>query len=420
MKILILGSGGREHALAWAVKQNPKCDTLLCAPGNAGIAKIAKCQALDIENADAVLSFAQENSVDFVIVGPEAPLVSGVADLLRKNGILTFGPDKAAAQLEASKNFTKEICIASGAPTATYGHFTDATTAKAYLKAQGVPIVVKADGLAAGKGVVVAMTMDEAEQAIDTFFASEFGATGAKVVIEEYMEGEEASLFVLCDGETALPVGTAQDHKRAFDGDEGLNTGGMGAYSPAPILDKETLSKAMDEIVYPTLRELVARGITYQGVLYVGLMIKEGQPRLVEYNVRFGDPECQVLMMRLGAQAFDLIEATARGTLTEARVNWAQDHALTIVMAAKGYPGNYIKGSVINGLDQFPDTSKSMCFHAGTTKTPTIITATGGRVLNITARAETLRTARDSAYALAEQIDWPEGFYRTDIGWRAL
>ena len=420
MKILILGNGGREHALAWAVKQNPKCDTLLCAPGNAGIAKIAECHALDIENSEAVLSFAQEKCVDFVIVGPEAPLVAGVAEVLRKNGILTFGPDKAAAQLEASKNFTKEICTASDAPTAAYGHFTDAKTAKEYLQTQGAPIVVKADGLAAGKGVVVAMTVEEAEQAIDTMFAGKFGTAGAEVLIEEFLEGEEASLFVLCDGKTALTVGTAQDHKRAFDGDKGPNTGGMGAYSPAPILDPETLSKAMDEIVYPTLKELNARGAPYQGVLYVGLMIKEGQPMLVEYNVRFGDPECQVLMMRLGAQAFDLIEAAARGNLAEARVNWAQDHALTIVMATIGYPGNYPKGSVINGLDQLPDTSKSICFHASTTKTDTLITATGGRVLNVTARGKTLRTARDAAYAMAEQIDWPEGFYRNDIGWRAL
>ena len=420
MKILILGSGGREHALAWAVKQNPKCDTLLCAPGNAGIAKIATCHDLNIENREAVLSFVKENSVDFVIVGPEAPLVAGVAEVLRKNGILTFGPDKAAAHLEASKNFTKEICNASGAPTAAYGHFTDAETAKNYLKACSAPIVVKADGLTAGKGVVVARTMEEAEQAIDTMFAGKFGAAGAEVLIEEFMEGEEASLFVLCDGETVLPFGTAQDYKRAFDGDRGPNTGGMGAYSPAPILDPETLDKAMSEIVYPTIKVLSARGTPYQGVLYVGLMIKEGQPRLVEFNVRFGDPECQVLMMRLGAQAFDLIEATARGTLAEARVNWAQDHALTIVLATKGYPGNYSKGSIINGLDQLSDTSKSMCFHAGTTKTDNAITATGGRVLNVTARGETLRTARDAAYAMAKEINWAEGFYRNDIGGRAL
>ena len=420
MKILILGSGGREHALAWAVKQNPKCDTLLCAPGNAGIAKIADCHALDIEDPEAVVAFAQTQGVDFVIIGPEAPLVAGVGDRLRSNGIMTFGPDKAAAQLEASKNFTKEICAAANAPTAAYGHFTDPAAAKQYARDQGAPIVVKADGLAAGKGVVVAMTVAEAETAIDTMFAGEFGAAGAEVVIEEFMEGEEASLFVLCDGVTALPVGTAQDHKRAFDGDTGPNTGGMGAYSPAPILDAVTLNKAMEEIVFPTLKELNARNIPYQGVLYVGLMIKEGQPRLVEYNVRFGDPECQVLMMRLGAQAFDLIEATVRGQLAGAQVNWADDHALSIVMATKGYPGSYAKGSVINGLDHLPETSKSMCFHAGTEQTETAITATGGRVLNITARAESLRAAREAAYSVAEQVDWPEGFFRTDIGWRAL
>jgi phosphoribosylamine--glycine ligase len=420
VKILILGSGGREHALAWAAKQNPKCDTLLCAPGNAGIAKIADCHDLDIEDPEAVVAFAQTQGVDFVIIGPEAPLVAGVGDRLRSNGIMTFGPDKAAAQLEASKNFTKEVCAAANAPTAAYGHFTDPAAAKQYVRDQGAPIVVKADGLAAGKGVVVAMTVAEAETAIDTMFAGEFGSAGAEVVIEEFMEGEEASLFVLCDGVTALPVGTAQDHKRAFDGDTGPNTGGMGAYSPAPILDPVTLNKAMEEIVYPTLKELNARNIPYQGVLYVGLMIKEGQPRLVEYNVRFGDPECQVLMMRLGAQAFDLIEATVRGQLAGAQVNWADDHALSIVMATKGYPGSYAKGSMINGLDHLPETSKSMCFHAGTTQTETAITATGGRVLNITARAESLRAAREAAYSVAEQVDWPEGFFRTDIGWRAL
>ncbi len=420
MKILILGGGGREHALAWAIKQNPKCDELLCAPGNAGIAQIAECHELDIENSDAVLNFVQIEGVDFVIIGPEAPLVAGVAQSLREAGITTFGPDKAAAQLEASKNFTKEVCTEANAPTASYAHFTDVSSAKAYIKTCGVPIVVKADGLAAGKGVVVAMDLNTALRAVETMFDGEFGSAGTEIVIEEFMDGEEASLFVLCDGLTAVPIGTARDHKRAFDGDLGPNTGGMGAYSPAPILDPTTLAKAMDEIVRPTLRVLVNRGIPYQGVLYVGLMIKDGQPRLVEYNVRFGDPECQVLMMRLGAQAFDLIDATAKGELEGAKVNWADDHALTVVFATQGYPGSYKKGSLIKGFEKMMQDSKKMCFHAGTTKSNDNIVATGGRVLSITARGESLTEARKKAYDMADQVEWPEGFYRRDIGLRSL
>ena len=351
MNILILGSGGREHSLAWAVMQNPKCDRLIVAPGNAGIAQIADCAALDIENGGAVVSFAEENAVDFVIVGPEAPLAAGVADRLREAGVLVFGPSAAAAQLEASKSFTKEICDASGAPTAAYARFTEAEPAKDYIRAQGAPIVVKADGLAAGKGVIVAMDEQTALDAIDDMFGGAFGGAGAEVVIEEFMEGEEASLFVLCDGEDILSVGTAQDHKRVGEGDTGLNTGGMGAYSPAPVLSAEIEARAMEEIIKPTVAEMKRRGMPFQGVLYAGLMIKDGQPRLVEYNVRFGDPECQVLMMRLGAQAMDLMHAAAEGRLGEARVNWADDHALTIVMAANGYPGSYQKGSVIKGLE---------------------------------------------------------------------
>ncbi|NBT33653.1 MAG: phosphoribosylamine--glycine ligase, partial [Rhodobacteraceae bacterium] len=337
MNILILGSGGREHALAWAVKQNPKCDRLIVAPGNAGIAAIAECAELDILDSDAVTQFAAENAVDFIIVGPEAPLAAGVADACRAAGFSVFGPSKAAARLEASKSFTKAICDAANAPTAAYARFTDAAAAKTYVQQQGAPIVIKADGLAAGKGVIVAMTMAEALDGIDIIF-SDFGDAGAEVVIEEFMEGEEGSLFVLVDGETLLPIGTAQDHKRVGDGDTGPNTGGMGAYSPAPVLSDAVVAKAMDEIVGPTMREMVRQGMPYQGVLYVGLMIKDGQPRLVEYNVRFGDPECQVLMLRLGAQALDLMQAVAEGRLDQMQVNWADDHAITVVMAANGYP----------------------------------------------------------------------------------
>ncbi|WP_170513285.1 phosphoribosylamine--glycine ligase [Ruegeria atlantica] len=420
MNILILGSGGREHSLAWAVMQNPKCDRLIVAPGNAGIAQIADCAALDIENGGDVVSFAEENAIDFVIVGPEAPLAAGVADRLREAGVLVFGPSAAAAQLEASKSFTKEICDASGAPTAAYARFTEAEPAKAYIREQGAPIVVKADGLAAGKGVIVAMDDQTALDAIDDMFGGAFGGAGAEVVIEEFMDGEEASLFVLCDGENILSVGTAQDHKRVGEGDTGLNTGGMGAYSPAPVLSAEIEERAMEEIIKPTVAEMKRRGMPFQGVLYAGLMIKDGQPRLVEYNVRFGDPECQVLMMRLGAQAMDLMHAAAEGRLGEARVNWADDHALTVVMAANGYPGAYEKGSVINGLEGLPEDSGNMVFHAGTKASEGQIVASGGRVLNVTARGGTLQEARDRAYAAVDGIDWPDGFYRRDIGWRAL
>ena len=420
MNILILGGGGREHSLAWAALQNPKCDKLIVAPGNAGIAMIADCADLDILNAEAVAVFAEENAIDFVIIGPEAPLAAGVADRLRDAGLLVFGPSQAAAQVEASKTFTKELCDAAGAPTAVYAHFTEATAAKDYIRAQGAPIVVKADGLAAGKGVIVAMTEAEALDAVDDMLGGQFGAAGAEVVIEEFMQGEEASFFVLCDGTSVLPIGTAQDHKRVGDGDTGPNTGGMGAYSPAPVLTDEIAEIALSRIVKPCVDEMARRGTPYQGVLYAGLMIENGQPRLVEYNARFGDPECQVLMMRLGAQAFDLMHACAEGRLDEMRVNWAEDHALTVVMAANGYPGDYEKGSVIGGLAALPETSFEMCFHAGTAVRDGGIIATGGRVLNVTARADSLNVARDRAYGMVDAVEWPEGFNRTDIGWRAL
>lgn len=420
MNILILGGGGREHALAWAVMQNPKCDKLIVAPGNAGIAKIADCATLNIEDGSAVVGFAEAEAIDFVIIGPEAPLAAGVSDDLRAAGFLVFGPSKAAAQLEASKAFTKEICDAANAPTAAYAHFTDADSAKAYVREQGAPIVVKADGLAAGKGVVVAMDLDEALAAIDDMFGGAFGGAGAEVVIEEFMEGEEASFFILCDGENVLPIGTAQDHKRVGEGDTGPNTGGMGAYSPAPVLSDEIAARALREIVKPCVAEMAKRGMPYQGVLYAGLMIKDNTPRLVEYNARFGDPECQVLMMRLGGQALDLMLATAREELATSKVNWANDHAITVVMAADGYPGAYEKGSIIKGLDDLVEDSFNMVFHAGTAKRDGSVVATGGRVLNVTARGATLAQAHERAYAMVDDIEWPEGFFRRDIGWRAL
>lgn len=420
MNILILGSGGREHALAWAIRQNPKCDRLFVAPGNAGMDPLARLADLDILSGPAVIGFCEENAIDLVVIGPEAPLAAGVADELRAAGILAFGPSRAAAMLEASKSFTKEVCDACGAPTAAWARFDAAEPARAYIRAQGAPIVVKADGLAAGKGVTVAMTEAEAIAAVDDAFGGAFGEAGAEVVIEEFMAGEEASFFVLCDGKDCLPIGTAQDHKRAFDGDTGPNTGGMGAYSPAPVLTQAIQDQVMEQIVRPTVAEMARRGTPFQGVLYAGLMIEHGRARLVEYNVRFGDPECQVLMMRLGAQALDLILACAEGRLGDMAVSWAQDHALTVVLAAKGYPGAYEKGSAIRGLDALPEDSFRMVFHAGTARRDGQIVATGGRVLAATGRGATLAEAHARAYALVDAIDWPEGFCRRDIGWRAL
>ncbi len=420
MNILILGSGGREHALAWAIRQNPKCDRLFVAPGNAGMEDLARLAALDILSGPAVIGFCEENAIDLVVVGPEAPPAAGVADDLRAAGILVFGPSAAAARLEASKSFTKEVCDACGAPTAAWARFSDAGPARDYILAQGAPIVIKADGLAAGKGVTVAMTEAEAIDAIERAFGGEFGEAGAEVVIEEFMAGEEASFFVLCDGRDCLAIGTAQDHKRVGDGDTGPNTGGMGAYSPAPVLTQAIQDAVMASIVRPTVAEMARRGTPFEGVLYVGLMIENGQARLVEYNVRFGDPECQVLMMRLGAQALDLILACAEGRLAQTAVNWADDHALTVVLAANGYPGAYAKGSVIGGLDALPEDSAHMVFHAGTARQDGQLVASGGRVLAATGRGATLAEAHRRAYALADAIDWPGGFYRRDIGWRAL
>jgi len=420
MHILILGSGGREHSLAWAIRQNPKCDQLSVAPGNAGIAALATCVDIDIFDGQAVAAWAQANAVNLVIVGPEGPLAAGVADALSARAIPVFGPSQAAARLESSKAFTKEICAAAGAPTAASAHFKDLATARAYVEAEGAPIVIKADGLAAGKGVVVAMTLPEALAALEDMFGGALGAAGAEVVIEEFMTGEEASFFFICDGTVAVPIGTAQDHKRAFDGDQGPNTGGMGAYSPAPVLTDAIQADVIRDIVNPTLAEMARRGTPFQGVLYVGLMIKDGAARLVEYNTRFGDPECQVLMMRMGAQVLDLIEAAVEHRLEGRQVHWADDHALTVVMATNGYPGDYAKGSVIGGLETIQASSKQMVFHAGTKAVDGQITANGGRVLNVTARGDTLAEARDAAYAMIKQIDWPGGFCRSDIGWRAL
>ena len=415
MNILILGAGGREHALAWAFAQNPKCDRLWCAPGTAGIAEEATCVSLDILDPDRILAFCAENAVDFVVIGPEAPLAEGVADPLREAGILTLGPSRAAARLEASKAFTKEICAACGAPTAPSRTFNDPMAARAYVAAQGAPIVIKADGLAAGKGVTVAMTEAEAQAALDGIFAE---GAGARVVVEAFMTGEEASLFVLADGEDLLFLGTAQDHKRAFDGDRGPNTGGMGAYSPAPVMTQAVTEAALTRIVRPTLAEMARRGTPFQGVLFAGLMIADGEPQLVEYNVRFGDPEIQTIAMRLGAQLLDACLACAEGALAAARVNFADDHALSVVMAAQGYPGAYPRGEPI-GLPE-PADPRVKIFHAGTRRDAGRLVADGGRVLAATARGATLAEARALAYGALDDVAWPGGFCRRDIGWRAL
>lgn len=420
MNILILGGGGREHSLAWAALQNPKCDRLIVAPGNAGIAGLAETARLDILDGIAVAQFCAEESISFVIIGPEAPLAAGVGDALRAAGVLVFGPDQGAAMLEASKTFTKEVCDAVGAPTAAWARFEAAEPAHAHVDKEGAPIVIKADGLAAGKGVIVAENLGQAHTAIDEIFGGAFGAAGASVVIEEFMTGEEASLFVLVDGETILPIGTAQDHKRIGEGDTGPNTGGMGAYSPAPVMSKAVEEAALEQIVRPCMAELARRGTPYCGVLYVGLMVEHGAPRLVEFNARFGDPECQVLMMRLGAQALDLMLACAEGRLDQMRVNWAEDHALCVVMAARGYPGAYERGTEIRGLEAVTGTSSQMVFHAGTAFEDGKLVAKGGRVLNVTARGEDLVQAAARAYAICDAVDWPGGVFRRDIGWRAL
>jgi phosphoribosylamine---glycine ligase len=418
MKILILGGGGREHALAWAIAQNPKCDHLFCAPGNAGIRGLADCMKIDVLDAGAVRDFCRLVGIDLVVVGPEAPLAAGVADALRRAGTPVLGPSRAAARLEASKAFAKEIARAAGVPTAASASFTDPAAARAHVAATGAPIVVKADGLAAGKGVVVAESVNEANAAIDAMFGGQLGAAGATVLIEEFMPGEEASFFVLVDGETVLPLGTAQDHKRALDGDRGPNTGGMGAYSPAPVMTPAVVDATLATIVRPTLAELARRGTPYQGILYAGLMIAEATPRLVEFNVRFGDPEAQVILMRLGAQFLDAALACVEGRLAEIRLNWADDHALCVVMAANGYPGPYARGEEIRNLAT--DHPRVQVFHAGTRADGDRVLSDGGRVLGVTARGATLREARDRAYGTVARIDWPGGFCRRDIGWRAL
>ena len=420
MHILLLGSGGREHALAWKIAASPLVTKLWCAPGNAGIAREAECVALDIADHAAVIDFCRSNAIDFVVVGPDAPIAAGIVDDLDAAGFKAFGPTGAAGRLESSKTFTKELCRANHIPTAAFGHFRDAEAAKAYIRQQGAPIVVKADGLAAGKGVVVAMNVEEALAAVDMMFGGGFGAAGAEVVVEEFMQGEEASFFALCDGDHALPLATAQDHKRAFDGDKGPNTGGMGAYSPAPVLTEALCTRVMEEMIKPTLRALKAMGSPYKGVLYAGVMVTSDGPKLVEYNARFGDPECQVLMLRMMSDIVPALIACADGQLKNFSLRWFDDVALTVIMATKGYPGDYGKGSAIEGLDDAAKVEGVEIFHAGTRADGTRILANGGRVLNICALGKTVTEAQQRAYQAVDRIRWPDGFYRRDIGWQAV
>lgn len=427
MKILVVGSGGREHALCWALKRSPRCTELLCAPGNAGIAGLAKLIPIAAEDVDALTNFAIEQKVDFVVIGPEAPLVLGLADKLDAAGIKCFGPSAAAAELEGSKGFMKDIVAKYGVPTAAYGRFTDAEAAKAYIRKIGAPIVVKTDGLAAGKGVVVAMTLDEALAAVDSMMGEKvFGSAGDELVIEEFLTGEEASFFAIVDGETALPLIAAQDHKRVGDGDTGPNTGGMGAYSPAPVVTPWVEQQIMERCVLPTVRGMAAEGKPYKGVLFAGLMIDNDKPedqrvKLLEYNVRFGDPECQVLMARLKSDLVELLLAAAEGKLAGKTVEWSDDPALVVVMAANGYPGSYEKNTVIEGLDEAGKVEGVTVLHAGTKADDQgRVLATGGRVLGVTAIAPSVKEAQARAYRAVDLIRWPQGFCRRDIAWRAL
>ena len=422
MKVLLVGGGGREHALAWALAASPLLTKLWCAPGNAGIAEIAECVAIDSLDIAGLVGFARGHAVDLVVVGPEAPLTLGLADACVAAGLKCFGPSAAAARLEGSKTFTREVADAAGVPGARWKRFDDPAGARTYVHEQGAPIVVKADGLAAGKGVVVAASVAEAEAAIADIMETRIhGASGATVLIEECLIGEEISFFALCDGETALPLGAAQDHKRVGDGDTGPNTGGMGAYSPPPIFTEAMQTDVMTRIVTPTLVEMGRRGTPFRGVLFAGLMITAQGPKLIEFNVRFGDPECQVLMMRLRSDLLPALLAACDGELARFDLRWEALHAITVVMAAQGYPGTYAKGSEIHGLERAASVPGVQVFHAGTARRDDgALIATGGRVLGISATGATLREARDAAYAAVDALEWPGGFCRRDIGWRAL
>ena len=420
MNILLLGSGGREHALAWKIAASPLVTKLWCAPGNAGIAREAECIALDVADHQAVIAFCRREKIDLVVVGPETPLAAGIVDDLASAGIKAFGPGKLAARLEGSKGFTKDLCTEFNIPTGAYRRFDNAADALAHVRKHGAPIVVKADGLAAGKGVVVAMTLGDAEAAIAMMFEGAFGAAGAEVVIEEYLTGREISFFALCDGETAVPLASAQDHKRVFDHDQGPNTGGMGAYSPTPFVTSAIHDEIMADIIWPTVAGMKARGTPFRGVLYAGVMLTANGPKLFEYNVRFGDPECQVLMLRMMSDIVPALLACADGQLKNFSLRWFDDAALTVIMATKGYPGDYGKGSAIEGLDEAARIEGVEIFHAGTALKDGRIVANGGRVLNVCALGKTVTEAQARAYQAVDRIKWPEGFCRRDIGWQAV
>lgn len=420
MNILLIGSGGREHALAWALARSPLCEKLFCAPGNAGTAQEGENVVVDVADHASVVVFCKLMAIGLVVVGPEGPLVAGLVDDLSGAGIKCFGPTKAAARLEGSKAFTKELCAEYGIPTGAFARFTAPEPALAHIRERGAPIVIKADGLAAGKGVVVAMTLAEAEDAIAFMFEGGLGPAGSEIVIEEYLEGEEVSFFALCDGETALPLASAQDHKRVFDGDKGPNTGGMGAYSPAPVMNAALEERVMQEIIQPTMRAMRERGSPFGGVLFAGLMITKDGPRLIEYNTRFGDPETQVLIPRLQSDLAAILLACTEGRLADVALHWRQEAALTVVLAANGYPGAVEKGTVIEGVAKADARDHVLVFHAGTKSDGERLLANGGRVLAVTALGATVSEARERAYAAIGDIDWPDGFCRSDIGWRAI
>jgi len=418
VKVLLVGSGGREHALAWALSKSPLLTKLYCAPGNAGIAQVAECVAVAASDFPGLVKFARESAIDFAVIAADPQLVAGLWDIFEAAGIRSLGPSKAAAVLEGSKGFVKDLCREAGIPTAAYQRFTAPDPAKAFADSLGYPVVIKADGLAAGKGVIIAASKTESDKAIDFMFEGGFGQSGHAIVVEEFMEGEEASFFALSDGANVIALGGAQDHKRVGDGDTGPNTGGMGAYSPAPVLTPSLEQAAMEQFIKPTAAAMAAKGMPYMGVMYLGLMITKQGPKLVEYNARFGDPECQVLMPRLKSDLLTALLAARDGKLTP--LQWRDEVALTVVMASKGYPGAYEKGHVITGLEEAAKLPGVTVFHAGTEKRGETIVAVGGRVLNVTALGKTVAEAQARAYAAVDLIHWEGAFCRRDIGWRAL
>jgi len=419
MKVLLVGAGGREHALAWAISASPLCTSLICAPGNAGIAEIAENVPVEAEDIDGLVALAKERAVDFVVIGPETPLVAGLVDRLEGEGIRAFGPNAAASALEGSKGFMKDFCARHAIPTAAYGRFTDAAAAHDFITEKGAPIVIKTDGLAAGKGVIIAENEDQAHEAVEAMMADrQFGEAGAEIVIEEFLSGEEASFFALIDGKNALALTSAQDHKRVGEGDTGLNTGGMGAYSPAPVVTPEIEAQVMETIILPTVRGMAADGHPFCGVLFAGLMIENGVATLLEFNIRFGDPECQPLMKRLKSDLLTALIAAHDGVLDHIDLRWSDEAALCVVMAANGYPGVYEKGSEIKGLDDANGVEGVDVFHAGTKQDGNKVLASGGRVLGVTALGKDVTQAKARAYQAVDKIDWAQGFCRRDIGWR--